>query len=140
MIRPIVSWLESRKLRTWRIVLTVGIIGLTVATHWPRLRLRAPTPIPIDKLLHVTAFGGLTGLVMLARLLPATKRAFAWRNALFSFLVVAVWSGMDELTQEFPGLGRHATWPDYLANLIGATMALLLAGLVFSRTPASSTP
>jgi len=118
----------------WRWVSLLYFAALTTGTHWPRLRLGAPGPIPVDKILHALAFCGLSGLLMLTRLLDrSSPRAFVRRNIWRCATAVLVLAAIDELTQALPGQNRFPGWDDYAADALGIIIALLVAILVFSR-------
>ena len=85
--------------------------------------------------LHVLAFGGLTGLVMLARLAPGATRPFQYRSVIFAAVVVMIWATIDELTQGIAGLGRHAKLNDYAADFLGVAIVAGGAALLFARVP-----
>lgn len=72
---------------------------------------------PGDKLLHVLAFVVLAGLA-----------AFAYPRLrlVMIFLGLAAFGGGIELVQAVPGIGREASWLDWLAD-VGAAAAVLLA-------------
>ena len=109
-------------------------VALTTGTHWPGLRVGTPGPIPVDKILHALAFCGLSGLLMLTRLLDrASPRAFVHRNIWRCGGAALVLAAIDELTQALPGEDRFPGWDDYAADALGVGIALLVAMLVFSR-------
>ncbi|MEM9084032.1 MAG: murein biosynthesis integral membrane protein MurJ [Planctomycetota bacterium] len=101
---------------------------LTVATHWPQLELpEGPTPRP-DLFVHFGAFGLLTFLIGHACLFRGP--VLSVRNMVFTAIVTACWSGVDEATQSLPGLNRTSVWEDFYANLGGVAIGLI--GIVIS--------
>ncbi|MCC6907275.1 MAG: hypothetical protein IT430_04975 [Phycisphaerales bacterium] len=132
MITTTVGWMESVKPGIWRGVALAYFIALTTGTHWPSLRIGAPGPIPLDKILHALAFCGLAGLLMLARIADRSAcRAFSARNIWRSALLALILGAIDELTQALPGQDRFPGWPDFAANTVGIAIALAVAMLVF---------
>ncbi len=106
--------LARRASAPWRLALAVYAAALLLGTHWPRLSLGTEeSPFP-DKLVHLGAFGGLTVLLVLSRVLPV------WAAG----IVAAVWTALDELSQSIPGLGRTISWQDLAAGLLGVALAM----------------
>ncbi len=136
MIEAAVRWMESVKPALWRGVALVYFAALTTGTHWPSLRVAAPGPIPLDKILHAIAFCGLAGLLMLSRLVDrSSPRAFAARNIRRSALLALILGAVDELTQALPGQDRFPGWDDFAADAVGIAIALAIAMLLFRRVP-----
>jgi VanZ family protein len=73
---------------------------------------------PGDKELHMLAF-----------LVLATLAAFAFPriSILWLFVGLAAFGGAIELFQAIPALGREASWLDWMADLIAAGAALIIA-------------
>ncbi|MFG0328803.1 MAG: VanZ family protein [Phycisphaerales bacterium] len=140
MIRAFVRWMEvDRSVRFWRWTLLLYGVALTIGTHWPGMRIGQPSGFPTDKILHVVAFTGLAGFVMLARPTGSDAgRAFHCRNIGWSTLIAVIWAGLDEVTQIFGEVDRFATVQDFVANLIGVSLAAFVALFVFARVPISS--
>lgn len=131
-----ITWCVRRMARispaAWRRVALVYYLVLTTGTHWPKLRVGAPGPIPVDKILHAIAFCGLAGLLMLTRLLERrAPHPFTPRNVLRVTAVTLVLGALDEITQALPGQDRFPGWDDYFANCIGIAIAGLVALMVF---------
>jgi VanZ family protein len=75
---------------------------------------------PSDKQLHMLAFLVLASLA---------ASAFP-RVSLFKiFLGLAAFGGAIEIVQAVPALGREASWLDWLADLVAAAAALILAAI-----------
>ena len=107
----------ARARTAWRIALLAGAIVVETGTHWPKLTLGTPDQ-PVDKLLHASAFGMLTALVLQARVVG--------RRWMVLPLMLA-WSAVDELTQGIPGLNRSVDLDDWIADAIGIVLALAFA-------------
>jgi hypothetical protein len=124
---------RARVLRPWRWTLLAYGIGLTIATHWPRLKLGPEVPAS-DKMIHLLAFAGLTALLWRSGLFGLERAASgARRGALtLSAAAAALWAAFDELTQGIPAIGRTVTWHDVLANLCGVACA---AALLWAMAP-----
>jgi len=101
--------LLHRFARPWRTAFVLYAMGLTIATHWPRLALAPEVPAS-DKTLHMLAFGALTYLLWRAR----------WLGGLLVIVLIAMgWSVLDEISQGIAYLNRHVTWLDGMANVLG---------------------
>lgn len=92
---------------------------IVVLTHWPNLEV--PNPIPrTDIFVHISVFG-------LWNILACSCGWFGnpldKKNILRSTLVAAVYAAIDESTQAFPFVHRHAGFDDYGANLLGILTA-----------------
>jgi len=139
----IVRGLERGDAWMWRRILAVYATAMFVGTHWPRYTAPIETALPIDKVMHVVAYAGLAGFVMLARLHAGgtRSRAFTPSNIDRSALLCLIWAGVDELTQAIPGLHRYVTWQDYAANAAGVATAWAVArfGLARARGPSGAT-
>jgi VanZ family protein len=93
--------LSAPRLRRFNgIVLAVYWTALLVGTHWPHFPSFGPENT--DKVLHVTAYAGLAGLLTLYVL---AGRKASWRKLGLVFLILAAAGGLDELTQ--PPLPAH---------------------------------
>jgi putative peptidoglycan lipid II flippase len=105
-----------------RIVFALYWLAIATGTHWPRLDLEAAVHmkgkwtffIPIDKVAHVTGFGGLAFLALMAELLAPGVR----RRVVKTGLIISAYSIIDELTQVFVP-GRDVGLDDMLASNIG---------------------
>jgi VanZ family protein len=102
--------------RNARAVFVAAAAVAFVGTHWPRLDLSAAGS-PIDKFGHALCFGVLSLLLWRTGWLGRP-----WKMA----TVMVAWSVLDELSQAIPGLGRFADLEDWLADLIGITLATAL--------------
>jgi hypothetical protein len=91
-------------------------LALTVATHWPELRLATPVGPAPDKLAHMLAFGGLAFLLLTTRWLRS-----AWQVG----LVLLAWTALDEVTQGLPFFRRSISWQDLAAGQIGVLLAVV---------------
>jgi VanZ family protein len=102
--------------------LAVYWITMLVLTHLPR----APVvPRVTDKTAHFTGFAVLAALLYLC--IWAMGRASGW-TAIFVLLVAGVYGMLDELTQ--PLTGRSCSFLDWMANMSGAAMAVMVVGAV----------
>jgi VanZ family protein len=95
-------------------------IALVLGTHWPQLP-DFNLPENGDKILHFTAYAGLTFLLSLSLFWSSSVRWWQW---IALAVGVAVFGGLDELTQ--PPFGRTADWYDWYADVTGLTIGLLL--------------
>lgn len=103
----------------WRHALLAYGVVLTTATHWPNLRIEGVVIERPDLLLHASAFGVLTALIIAGRFFG---EALSMRNVSLSVLVGLAWAGLDEVTQGLPFLNRYVAWSDFLANVVGVVL------------------
>ncbi len=110
----------------------VAWLGLIVSTHMPATQVEAITgdlsDSHIDKLLHAAAYGLVTWLTIAAG--AAQGRWSVWGIAGLLAVVAAI-AALDELTQ--PWFGRYCDINDWLADLLGATLAAALGWWMFGR-------
>jgi VanZ family protein len=123
------NWRNNR-LKTWALTLLVVYwLALFVSTHVP-LAPQAILPKNVsDKLLHLTAYGGLAFLICLNWSL---RRPLGWRQAAIVLALVAGFGALDEVTQ-IP-VGRDCDLVDWTADVTGATVGVglfLLVGSLF---------
>lgn len=74
-----------------------------------------------DKLLHFTAYGGLTAL---------TAAAYPRMGLLKLFLAVSAIGIILEIGQGILSIGRMASFADQIANMTGALIALIIWGVM----------
>jgi hypothetical protein len=96
--------------------------GLFMATHWPNAKIDLGVPRS-DLWVHVTVFGGWTGLLIASE---AWGRATSAHNIRWSVISGLIYAAFDELLQGIPFLNRVVALDDYLANAAG----IVLAGIV----------
>jgi len=106
----------QRIARPWRWAFVIYLLTLTIATHWPNLRLGPEVPAS-DKMIHLLGFGTLALLLWQTRRIGS--RWLIW-------IITVAWALLDELTQGIPALNRTVTWEDMLANTLGVTVAVAL--------------
>lgn len=101
---------------------------LAAMTHWPKLEVPGPATVRTDLIVHVGAFALWAWLLHRAWRWGASGRGRAehgpWLGAVGVWCVSAAYSMLDEWTQAIPALGRHASWPDAIANLVGVTVGV----------------
>jgi VanZ family protein len=115
---------NSSKLRTLvQIGLAAYLIILLTATHLPPNSRFLPSEINnIDKLCHFSAYAIFA--VLLATTWRATARAGHFRQLFWTWVAVAVFGTLDELTQ-IP-VGRDCDFWDWIADATGAAVGLLI--------------
>jgi VanZ family protein len=109
----------------WQLILACYWVALFIGTHMPIDR------IPIvqgstDKLAHIFAFAGLSGIFAIAWRLTVGRLTLT--HAVWIWLVVVVYGVLEELTQPFAG--RVASVWDLLADSSGALLGLAAYGLL----------
>lgn len=115
------SWKVSTNLwRVWIAALILYWCALVAGTHWPKIP--AIGPHNFDKVLHFTAYGGLMTLLSIAII---WGKPAPWRVYLTIFIGLAIFGGLDELTQ--PPFGRTADWFDWFADVSGLIFGLFVA-------------
>ncbi len=110
-------------------VLTAAFFTLAVlvATHIPQAVIdeKLPCLLGWDKLLHVGAYGLIAALALAA---VAVRGKVNFKSWLLVLAVVLTIGALDECTQ--PLVGRTASIMDWLADLGGVLLALVLVGQV----------
>jgi VanZ family protein len=118
------------------ILVAVYWVALLAGTHWPRQLLpREKLLFSRDKLLHFSAYAGLTFLLLnavrLRRLWPPAGAQAAFVLAAVVCLVVSISGLVDEITQ--PLVGRDFEWYDWLADSSGAICGAVLSSIMLRR-------
>ena len=93
-------------------------IALVTGTHWPQPDIPSSLSVS-DKALHVSAYL-LWGLLLLSTGLAGS----GLRAVLMVLLVGGAFAATDEITQQLPGVNRSAESLDFLADLLGLSIAL----------------
>jgi VanZ family protein len=96
------------------------VLVLLTATHWPTVDL-GEAPPNTDKVLHIAAYG-VWGVLALASGLFGHWAAPG--TLLRVGLVGAAFAAVDEATQSLPGVNRHSSLTDWIADLFGLGLAL----------------
>ena len=86
-----------------------------------------------DKIEHFLAFWGLAVLLKLTLTLQDKYQKLKKYSALFTLLIVGVYAALDEIHQLFIP-GRDCQFLDWVADFTGATVAVLLVGLIIKYT------
>ncbi len=118
----------------------VCAVALAIGTHWPSLTLPEPGGFArFDLVLHGGAFLIWTSLLIASAFFG---RTFSAQNILACAMVGTTYAALDELTQMFPGLNRHAGFDDWLMDLVGVALACvgaaMLGALSRARLPAAA--
>ena len=112
----------SRRRGTIGVVLAVYWVALFVGTHIPNPQGILPPEVS-DKTLHLTAY---CGLALLFTLWVSTKRALGPKRCLLILLGLAAYGAADELLQMVPIINRHADALDWVADVIGVILGLVI--------------
>lgn len=119
----------------YRIVFVLYAVLLFYLTHKPTLTVSTEGVIPLDKQMHIGAFGGWVGLLILARFYRGGSNRKIGENfsismvyIIFCVVIGILWAGIDEYTQGFEIVGRHRQWGDWFADVIG----MVLAGVIMA--------
>ena len=119
-----------RKRRALVAICAMAWCAAFVATHIPLPEL--PEVPGSDKTLHVAGYFALSvlfGLTLVAHNVAPV------RCAVLILGVMAIYGAVDELTQ--PLVNRHASWEDWLADMVGAAAAVVTLSLVRRLSPPS---
>lgn len=82
----------------------------------------------IDKVYHIFMYGGLSGMLWLEFLWNHRKESLPKRRGFIgAALLPIMMSGAIELSQEYLTTYRGGEWGDFLANVIGVSLATLIA-------------
>jgi VanZ family protein len=118
-----------RRVRGRLRIVTAMVVGywfvLFISTHVPAEAVRHIGHY--DKVLHFLAYAGLAFLMAwaFARSSPLTLKTY------FSILgVIAIYGICDELLQMIPGINRTADVKDWIADMAGASSALVFFALL----------
>lgn len=113
-----------------RVVFVVYAVFLATMTHWPNLKVESGLP-RTDLWAHTGAFFVWTILLLATGWLgPRLSR----KNLARCMPIAVAISGLDELTQGIPGLGRFVTWEDFGANVLGVVLAGVVWGVLIARS------
>ena len=113
-------WFKISRLSTAIIVTSLFFL----LSHIPQQKV--PEDLRIggwDKVMHVIAYGCITGLF-----LYAIKSPINWKTLLIIFLSFALFGFIDEYTQSF--VGRSCSFYDWLADILGSAAAMGIWGTI----------
>lgn len=105
--------------RTILIICVTFWLAAFVATHVPMSTV--PGVHVGDKTLHLVGYFLLTGAFLLAMITHGKLRP---RRIVLAVAIMALYGAFDELTQ--PIVNRSAEWSDFLADLGGAALAVIV--------------
>lgn len=98
-------------------------LAVFAATHAPVQHLPHPG-VSNDKVQHLLAYAVLGALLTSAL---ATLRPWSWQLVVLAIAIAAAYGVIDELTQLL--VGRTADPKDWIADVVGATLGSVVAGL-----------
>lgn len=123
--------IEGRRgLLAARGVFAAYTILLLLGTLWPNLKVDVGDVPRPDLYLHLLAFGGFTGLMLVCQWFGPLLSA---RNIAWSGVVSIVFAIANESAQALPFMHRHARLDDAAANIFGVALPLvgaLLLGVI----------
>lgn len=125
--RPIHMNTMSRTRSIWTSVLVIYWMLLFVSTHIP-LDSKPDVVIPPDYVLHFVAYAFLALLCAVAW---SMRRALGLREFTVLVVLLSAYGAADEWTQT--PVGRDASVGDWIANLVGIVVGLLLYRVAASR-------
>ncbi|MFG0275836.1 MAG: VanZ family protein [Phycisphaerales bacterium] len=109
-----------------RLAFGAYVLVLLTATHWPTVDL-GPAPPNTDKVLHIGAYAVWGALALASGLFG---RWSAPSTLVRVGLAGTVFAAIDEATQSLPGVNRHASLSDWIADILGLALALAAAWVV----------
>ncbi|MBX3354622.1 MAG: VanZ family protein [Phycisphaeraceae bacterium] len=97
------------------VVTAFALLVSAVLSHWPGLGLGPPHDPGPDKIVHMVLYA-----------LLATGAWFSgWFRSLWMLWIAGVlWGALDEWTQGWAIIGRHRDWEDWVADLMGVSLAV----------------
>lgn len=119
----------------WPSMITLGVILYATLNSSP-LGDEVVLPIPyIDKWIHAIMMGGLVGAIAFdLQRHNKNEPNFLNKKIMWSiWLGVAIFGGIDELSQGLMDNGRGCEGLDYVADIIGATIAVIVAPPVIRK-------
>ena len=118
-----------------RLLVVIWIAAFT-ATHLPKRHV--PETHVSDRTLHAVGYFLLGGLFLVTLIVRGVGRV---RRVGIAFAVFCVYAALDEITQ--PLVSRHASFQDWLADVIGVVAAVIvfeLAAALLKRFPTGARP
>ncbi len=106
----------------------VWVVLILIATSWPGISV-GPDTLALDKVFHFTAYS-----VLAALMLRATRDPSAWRTAILTWCLVALFGAVDEWHQSFIPR-RSMSFADWVADSSGALVGVLAVRLIPFLTP-----
>lgn len=127
--------------RLARALLAVYWAGLLVLMHFPVEVQERGRTVPVDKLVHLAAYGILAVLaaVVIDGLAAGPSRFAArggWKSGVALVALVAAHGLLDEWTQ--PWTGRDFDWWDAAADAVGAAAAVAAYTRLMAHAPRDS--
>ncbi len=104
-----------------RIAFLIGVVGIFLLTHWPKLAI--PLPGRPDLVAHLVIFGTWTILCTACGFFGPWHSA---RNIGKSVAVSVAYSAFDEALQAIPFIQRQAAWDDWCADVVGVAVGGLV--------------
>jgi len=115
--------------RLWLLMALAWMAMLFYLSHQPRL----PAPSLFsgqDKLVHALVYGALGVMLLVAQSSHAGR--YRWRQIAISVLIASLYGASDEWHQSFVP-GRSAELADWVADTVGALLAVLVAARLLGR-------
>lgn len=115
---------------SWLCILVIWILCFCTPPHTPL------DNVPLmDKWTHFIMYGGTCSVVWIENLRAGKVAGNLRRMLLWAWLAPVLMSGLIEILQaNCTGGRRSGDWLDFLANSIGATLALLLWLAIYKKT------
>ena len=89
--------------------------------------------VGIDKLAHVIMFFGLSCVIYFENSSYFSKKVPLRTIVIYSFLFPTIFSGLIEIGQEHLTDYRSGEWMDFVSDVIGTSMALMICLLINKR-------
>lgn len=113
----------------WPSMLTLAVILYATLDSQP-IEEDMMLPIPyLDKWIHAIMMGGLVGAIAfdLQRHHKEKPKYLTTKLMWTIWIGVVIFGGVDELAQSWMDNGRGSEWLDFLADCVGATVAVFAA-------------
>jgi VanZ family protein len=125
----------------WRAAFWIFAAILTIGLLWPNAQLPPVINRP-DLIVHGVSYGLFTTLLFASRLCqrPPTTHQRTWRSLLWTAATALIYSTATESLQAIPFLNRTSALDDWLANLLGVVLGVIIASMWMVLSPAHRSP
>lgn len=112
----------------WPTLIVIAVILYATLSSDPIGANKLPLIPHIDKLIHAIMMGGLFSAISFdCQRRDKSRNVLTWRFLLTLFLIMICFSMSDEIMQKLMKNGRGAEFLDFVADMVGCIVAMLLA-------------
>lgn len=128
MSRPAEVPGEPSSRRWWCWAFWAFAVTLAVGLLWPNAQLPPVINRP-DLVVHAVSYGMFTALLFASGLCvrPRSTLGRTWRSLRWTVLIALIFSTVTETLQGIPILKRTSAFDDWLANLSGIVLGVIIA-------------